>query len=156
MMREITRFNVEQFKKERRSSFNGRGTNRAPASVDRELQLLSRDFSLAIEHSEVQINPCKSIKLLAVSNEVTGYLSPEQEEKRMAVLTRRRAHLRDILIINLHTGMRRTEILTLHKGQIDFLRGSIELTKTKSGKSRSVPIHSAIKPLLQRLCDQAG
>src|ERR1044071_2958854 len=48
MMREITRFNVEQFKKERRGSFNGRGINRAPASVDRELQLLSRIFSLAI------------------------------------------------------------------------------------------------------------
>jgi len=156
MMREITRFNVEQFKKVRRSSFNGRGINRAPASVDRELQLLSRIFSLAIERGEVRDNPCKGVKLLAVNNQVTRYLTPEQEEKLMTVLTGRRAHLRDILTINLHTGMRRTEILTLHRSQIDFLRSSIELTRTKSGRSRSVPIHSDIKPLLQRLCDQAG
>jgi hypothetical protein len=35
----------------------------------------------------------------------------------------------------------------LHKSQIDFLRDSIELTKTKLAKPRSVPI--------QRLCNEA-
>jgi len=155
MMREITRFNVEQFKKERHNSFNGRGVCRAPASVDREMQLLSRIFSLAVERGEVRSNPCKGVKLLAVGNQVTRYLSPEQQEKLMTFLTGRRAHLRDILMISLHTGMRRTEILTLHKSQIDFLRDAIEITRTKSGKSRSVPIHSVIKPLLQKLCEQS-
>jgi integrase len=116
------------------------------------MQLLSRIFNLAIERGEIRDNPCKGVKLLSVGNQVTRYLSPEEEEKLMRVLTGRRAHLRDILTINLHTGMRRTEILTLHRNQIDFLRESIELTRTKSGRSRSVPIHSAIKPLLQRLC----
>ena len=155
MMREITRFKVEQFKKERRNSFNGRGVCRAPASVDREMQLLSRIFSLAVERGEVRSNPCKDVKLLAVGNQVTRYLSPEQQEKLMMFLTGRRAHLRDTLMISLHTGMRRTEILTLHRSQIDFLRDAIEITRTKSGKSRSVPIHPVIKPLLQRLCEQA-
>jgi integrase len=155
MMREITRFNVEQYKKERRGSFNGRGGLRAPASVDREIQLLSRIFSLAIERGKVQANPCRGVKLLSKGNMVIRYLSPEQEERLMRVLTGRRAHLKDILTINLHTGMRRTEILTLHRSQIDFLRESIELTRTKSGRSRSVPIHSAIKPMLQRLCEKA-
>ncbi|MFP5262006.1 MAG: tyrosine-type recombinase/integrase [Blastocatellia bacterium] len=156
MMREITQFNVEQFKKERRNILKKGAKRRAPASVDRELQLLSRIFSLAIERGELRDNPCKGVKLLAMNNQIIRYLTPEQEEKLMLVLRGRRAHLRDILLINLHTGMRRTEILTLHKGQIDFLRDSIELTRTKSGKSRSVPIHSGIKPLLQRLCEQAG
>ena len=88
-------------------SFNGHGTHRAPASVDRELQLLSRIFNLAIERGEVRDNPCKGVKLLAVNNQVTRYLTPEQEEKPMLVFDGRRAHLRDILTINLHTGMRR-------------------------------------------------
>ncbi len=73
----------------------------------------------------------------------------------MTFLTGRRAHLRDILMISLHTGMRRTEILTLHKSQVDFLRDAIEITRTKSGKSRTVPIYSDLKPLLQKLCGQA-
>jgi len=134
----------------------GAEKSRAPASADRELQLLSRIFNLAIERGEIRENPCKGVKLLAASNQITRYLTPEQEEKLMLVLTGRRTHLRDILTINLHTGMRRTEILTLHESQIDFFRDSIELTRTKNGKSRSVPIHPAIKPLLRRLCEQAA
>jgi integrase len=74
----------------------------------------------------------------------------------LPVLTGRRRHLLDIIIIGLHTGMRRTEILTLHKRQIDFIRGSIEDIETKNGKPRSVPIHPTLTPLLQRLVEKAG
>jgi integrase len=155
MMREITRDNIEQYRKERRGSKTERGDFRAPASVDRELQLLSRIFSLSIEQGKLRENPCKGVKLLARHNLVTRYLTPEDEERLMPFLTGRRAHLQDILKINLYTGMRRTEILTLNRSQIDFLRGSIELTKTKSGRPRSVPIHPDLKPVLERLCWQA-
>jgi integrase len=154
-MREITRANIEQYRKERSGSQTERGNSRAPASVDRELQLLSRIFSLAIEYGKVRENPCKGVKLLAKHNLVTRYLSPEEEEKLMPLLTGRRAHLYDILKITLYTGMRRTEILTLNRSQIDFLRDSIELTKTKSGRPRSVPIHPDLKSVLERLCQQA-
>jgi integrase len=58
--------------------------------------------------------------------------------------------------IDLHTGMRRTEILTLHKKQIDFIRSSIEVIETKNGKPRSVLIHQALRPILQRLVKEAG
>ena len=52
--------------------------------------------------------------------------------------------------------MRRTEILSLHKRQIDFVRDSIELSKTKSGEPRSIPIAESIRPILKRLCNKAG
>ncbi|MCI0487534.1 MAG: site-specific integrase, partial [Blastocatellia bacterium] len=131
-------------------------TTRAPASVDREIQLLSRIFSLAIERGEVETNPCKGVKMLNAGNVITRYLTPEEEERLLPVLTGRRSHLLDITIIDLHTGMRRTEILTLHKNQIDFIRGSIEVIGTKNGKSRSVPIHPTLRPILQRLVEKAG
>ena len=154
-MREISRFNVEQFKKERIASLNRHGKRRAPASVDREVQLLSRIFNLAIERGEIQSNPCRGVKLLCKYNQVTRYLSYDEEEKLMPYLTGCRAHSRDVLAISLYTGMRRTEILTLHKSQIDFLRDSIELTKTKSGRPRSIPIHLDLKPIMRRLCNEA-
>src|SRR5262249_32725608 len=125
-MREIGRFNVEQFKKARVASFNGRGRLRASASVDREIQLLSRIFSMAIERIGLTENPCRGVKLLAKDNLVVRYLSPDEQEKLMPFLCGRRAHIADILTIDHHTGMRRTEILTLHISQIDFLRGSIQ------------------------------
>jgi integrase len=155
-MREISRFNVEQYRKARRASSNGRGGSRAPASVDREIQLMSRIFTLAIEREEVQINPCKGVKMLNRGNTVTRYLTPDEEERLLQVLTGRRRHLLDIIVIDLHTGMRRTEILTLHKKQIDFIRGSIEVIETKNGKPRSLPIHQALRPILQRLVEEAG
>jgi integrase len=155
-MREITNLNVRAYRKERLTSSNGRGSLRAPASVDREIQLLSRIFSLAIEHNLLQSNPCKGIKLCNVGNVVIKYLTVEEEEKLKPYLTGRRKHLLDILEIDLHTGMRRTELLSLHTSQINFIRDEIILTKTKSGKPRTVPIHPNIRDLLQRLCNEAG
>src|ERR1044072_1975014 len=99
-MREITRFSVEQFRKERRESFNGRGAQRAPPSVDRELQLLSRIFSLAVERGIMQTNPCKGVKLSGIGRIVTRYLAPEEEDRLLAVLASpRRESLRNILLI---------------------------------------------------------
>jgi len=155
-MREISKFHVEQYRKARRASSNGRGGNRAPASVDREIQLLSKIFSLAIERGEVEANPCKGIKMLNKGNTVIRYLTPDEEGRLLPVLTGRRRHLLDIVIIDLHTGMRRTEILTLHTRQIDFIRGSVEVIETKNGRPRSVPMHQALRPILQRLVEKAG
>ena len=155
-MREISKDNIEQYRKARRASSNGRGGTRAPASVDREIQLLSRIINLAIERGEVESNPCKGIKMLNKGNTVIRYLKPDEEERLLPVLTGRRRHLLDIVIIDLHTGMRRTEILTLHKRQIDFIRGSIEVIETKNGRPRSVPMHQTLRPILQRLVEKAG
>lgn len=155
-MREISRFNVEQFKRERRDSSTARGGDRSPASVDRELQLLSRIFSLAMERSLVEINPCKGVKLCGVANLVPLFLTDEDEAKLLPVLTGRRAHLLDILQIDTHTGMRRTELLSLHKSQVDLFRDTILLLHTKNGKQRVVPIHSNIRPIIERLCEKAG
>jgi integrase len=126
----------------------GRVGSRALASVDRKIRLLSRIFTLAIEREEVQINPCKEVKMPNSGNTVIRYLTPDEEERLLQVLTDRRCRLLDIVVIDLHTGMRRTEILTLHKKQIDFIRCSIEIIETKNGKPRSVPTHQALRPIL--------
>lgn len=158
-MHEITRFNVEQFRKERRESFNGRGELRAPASVDRELQLLSRIFSLAVERGLIQTNPCKGVKMSGMGRVVTRYLASEEEGRLLATLSSpRHARLRNVLLIGLHTGLRRTEILTLHSSQIDLTRSIIELQahQTKGKKFRVVPISSVLRPLLVELCANVG
>lgn len=155
-MRDITNLNVRAYRRERLASSNGRGGLRAPASVDREIQLLSRIFSLSVERGVLQSNPCKGIKLANPGNIVIKYLTVEDEQKLKPYLTGRRKHLLDILEIDLHTGMRRTELLSLNVSQINFIRDEILLIKTKSGKPRLVPIHPNIRPLFQRLCNEAG
>jgi integrase len=158
-MREITRFNVEQFRKERRESFNGRGGYRAAASVDRELQLLSRIFSLAIERGLIRTNPCKGVRLSGLGRIVTRYLAPEEEDRLLAVLASpRRQQLRNVLLVGLHTGLRRTEILTLDKSQVDLSRNIIALQahQTKGKKFRAVPVSDTLRPLLVALCSDVS
>lgn len=145
---DVTRFLIEQYKKERRNSFNGRGEVRSPSSVNRELELLSRIFSLAVERGDVEGNPFKGVKKLATDNLITRYLTPEEEVRLMSVLTGRRAHLRPIVLMGLHTGMRRGEILSLRWEQVDFARESIQLLRTKSGKPRPVPMNSVVRNVL--------
>jgi len=153
---EVPRFLIEQYKKERRSTFNGRGTLRSPSSVNRELELLSRIFSLAVERGEVETNPFKGVKKLAVDNLLTRYLTPEEEERLLSVLTGKRAHLRPIVLIGLHTGMRRGEILSLRWEQVDFARESVQLLRTKSGKPRPVPMNSVVKEVLLEMRERTG
>ena len=127
--------------------------------MDRELQLLSRIFSLAVERGLIQTNPCKGVKLSSVGRIVTRYLTPEEEGRLLAVLASpRRERLRNVLLIGLHTGLRRTEILTLHRNQIDLARNIIELQahQTKGKKFRAVPISETLRPLLEELCANAS
>ena len=85
-------------KKERIATPVKGGKSRAPASVDREVQLLSRIFNLAIERGEFQTNPCKGSSFFANHNQVTRYLSYEDEEKLMPFLTGSRAHVMRLVI----------------------------------------------------------
>ena len=54
------------------------------------------------------------------------------------------SYLKPIVITALHTGMRKTEILSLKWKQVDMKNGLIHLSDTKSGKRRSVPINETL------------
>lgn len=118
------------FKKHRLVSKTARDKSISPASVNRELQLLRRIFNMAIEDGKLQTNPCKGI-IEKEDNIIPRFLTVEEEAQLKPFLVGRRKPLLDILIIDLHTGMRKSELLSLHKGQIDFLRNWIVLTHTR-------------------------
>ena len=48
-MDEISPILIEKYKRDRRESKTARGGERAPSTVNRELELLSKVFSLAID-----------------------------------------------------------------------------------------------------------
>ena len=60
-------------------------------------------------------------------------------------------YLKPIVITALQTGMRKSEILNLQWQNIDFKQGFIELLKTKSGKSRKIPISKLLKKTLKQI-----
>src|SRR5258708_25348798 len=112
-MDEIAPFQIERFKHERRAGKTWRGSQRTPASVNRELEVLSRIFSIAIDNGINIQNPCRKVRLLRMDNHSNRYLSKDEETRLMAILEGRRAHLRSIVILALHTRTRRGGILSL-------------------------------------------
>ena len=104
---------VEKFKKERRESELENGRTRKPSTINRELQILSRIFSLAIKYGVTQNNPCSEVPLLPENNKRVRYLLDEEEHKLLSVLTGPRGHLLSLVVIAIGTGMRRGDLFNL-------------------------------------------
>lgn len=148
---EISPLLIEKYKSQRKNGITRYKTKRAAASVNRELACLSRIFSLAIRDCVTSINPCLQVRKLRENNQRTRYLTEAEEVELLKHCTGEREHLRPLILIAIHTGMRRGEILSLRWSQIDFARGVIHLIKTKSGKSRDVPINRKVREELLML-----
>jgi len=122
--------------------------NVKPASVNRELACLSNLLNYA-KNQELffSVNPVTISKLLPENNEKERILSFKEEERLMEVCS---VHLRPILSCALHTGMRKSEILTLEWENIDIKNKliTIEHTNTKSKKTRRIPINSFLYKVL--------
>lgn len=140
-LNEITPMMIERFKRERVATPTRGGKPRSAATVNRELQCLSKILSTARDNGLISENPCRRVKLLREDNKRTRYLTESEEEALMAVLTGKHAYLRPIVVIALQTAMRQGEIVNLCWQQVDFQRDCIYVTNTKSGKDRVVPMN---------------
>ena len=54
-----------------------------------------------------------------------------------------------IVLIALHTGMRRGEICNLQWFDLNFDRGLIHVRNTKNGKDRIIPMNATVRQLLE-------
>jgi integrase len=142
---EISALLIEKYKSERKRGLTKTGVQRKPASVNRELACISRIFSMAVRDRVTASNPCLEVGKLREENSRDRYLTADEESKLLSVCVDERRHLRPIIILAIHTGMRRGEILSLRWTQVDFSRGIIHLVRTKSGKGRDVPINEVVK-----------
>lgn len=145
---QITPMLVEKFKKYRRESVTKLGTLRKPATVNRELCVLSKIFTLALDAGLVQANPCLRVRKLRQDNARTRYLSRDEEGRLLNALDRRPV-LRDVVTVALNTGMRRGEILSLSWANVDFSRRAINVKNTKTGRDRVVPMNVSVVRVLE-------
>lgn len=119
-LRDITAMTVRRLKSEllasktRRLDAEGEQTTRKGSTVNRYLQLLSKIFELAFEEGFVDSNPMRRVPLESEGEGREHYLTYEEEERLLPVLTGRLAHLRCPVVVAIDTGMRKvTELLRL-------------------------------------------
>jgi excisionase family DNA binding protein len=147
-VKNVTALNVEEYRNRRLEAGVTKST------TNRELALLKVMFSKGIDWGLCERNPVKKVKLFSESENIKErILMPEEESRLLAASP---AHLRPILVIALHAGMRRGEILKLNWANVDLLRRQILVTGTKSGKNRIVPINSELLPVLEGLKQTSG
>lgn len=138
---------IEKYKKERRESELENGRTRKPSTINRELQILSRIFSLAIRYGVTDKNPCAEVSLLPENNKRMPYLFDEEEQRLLSALTGPRGHLLPLVVLAISTGMRRGDLF--HREKVDFQRGLIYVPNSKTGRDYSVPMNEDVKATLK-------
>lgn len=149
---EISPLLIEKLKRDRRKSITKRKAERSPATVNRELELLSKIFSLAVKYREIDSNPCREVDHFREDNEQYRYLTWEEEPKLMAQLAGRRAEMKPKVIVAVGTGMRLTEQLSMRVKQVDFARNLVTAIHTKTGRNRQIPMNPDVRAVLLELC----
>jgi len=147
---DIGSFMIEIYKVKRSKTKTLRGETRSRTTVNRELQLLSRVLSMAVTNRELRTNPWLEVRKFKGEVRRKRYLLPDEEARQ--ALVGRRGHLRLIVIVALHTGMRRGEILRLRKKDLDFHRGEIQVSKTKTDRDREIPMTPTLERELKTHC----
>src|SRR5438067_3803821 len=120
---------------------------RKPATVNRELCVLSKIFSLAFDAELLDDNPCRRVKKLRTANQRVRYLSNAEEEALFKAL-RGQNWVKNIIVMAINTGMRRGELFDLKWFDVDFNRRIVHVRQSKSGRPRVIPLNATTQTLL--------
>ena len=140
-----------------------------PDTINRELGVLSKMFSLAIDNNLAKENPVRKVKRLKVPKKNERYLTPDEENRIIMVcdgaysfknitaeeqekLKKRykdyHSYLKPIILMALLTGMRKGEILNMTWDCVDFKKREITALNTKNGESNVLPISQRFYDIL--------
>jgi len=144
---QITRTEIEAWRREKMARCR-------PATINRDLSRLRRMFSLAVEWELLEESPMAGIRFLRENNARTRYLSLEECQRLIASCIA--PHIRALVTVALHSGMRLGEILDLHWYDLDFASGFILVRDSKNGESRHVPMDATLFALFRAYPHRLG
>jgi integrase len=140
---------IEKYKRHRAAQKTKRGGYVQPGTINNELALLSRVFTMAVDAGQLLSNPCSRVRRLRCDNVRERHLSREEEEDLLAHVADRQ--VRAVVEVALGTGMRMGEVRSLEWSRVDFSRGRLLVTNTKTGKDRFVPMSVHVTAVLEAL-----
>jgi integrase len=121
---------------------------RKPATVNRDLVVLRHMFQKAREWGKAIENPVSHQKPLRANNRRLRYLSHEEIPRLLSAAD---ASLRPLLVVALHTGLRRSELFSLTWQDIDVKQAVIRIVQTKNGERREIPMTETLRATVQQL-----
>jgi integrase len=118
-----------------------------PATVNRILCRLRHLLNKAVEWELISESPMRRLKFLKEQNSRLRYLSLEECDRLIAACIA--PHLKAIVTVALHTGMRSGEIRNLNWRDLDFDSGFLIIRDSNNGESRHVPMDSTVVDLFR-------
>ncbi len=118
----------------------------APATVNKELQLVRHAFNVAMREWEwCRENPMHRVSMERVHNEIDRWLTTDEEQRLLQASS---PWLCEIIMFAMNTGMRQGEILNLQWQDVDFARGILMVMRSKNGTRRVIPLNAKVYELL--------
>jgi site-specific recombinase XerD len=120
----------------------------SPATMNRYKATLGKALQLAVADGHLQSNVARLVTARLEDNTRVRWLKDKEEDRLRAVMG---PELTDIVEFALHVGTRKSEQFSLTWDKVDFNRRIVQITKTKTGKDREVPMSETCYRLLTRL-----
>ncbi len=120
----------------------------APGSINNELAMLSKAFSLAVTEWEwLKDNPVSRVPREKEDNERDRWLTRDEVD---ILLGNSPVWLHDIISFALNTGLRQDELLSLEWNRVNLFRKTILIQRTKNGKPKTLPLNMVALDVLNR------
>jgi len=118
----------------------------APATVNRDLARLKRLLNLAVASQLLAVNPMakRGVSMLPEENMRYDYLTPAQQKLFRPYLPTNKYRM---MRFNCFTGLRTTELLTLHRSMCSLQNATLTLPKVKAKKNLGRIVHLGPKAL---------
>jgi len=143
-LQDVTKQRAEAYARDREKEVKA-------ATVNRELSLMRRILSYAVEQGKLDVNPLLGIKMKPEGALRQPVLDDDGEQRLLAACNRDWFHF--MIRLALTTGCRQGELLELRWKHVDFRDGALIIADSKSGESRRVPLPS---PILDELRTKRG
>jgi integrase len=119
-------------------------SGRKPATRDHCLAIIRRIMNYAVELEMLEKSPVK-LKALRFDNSRHRYLTNEEANILLAACAESKSEsLYPVVLIALHTGMRKGEILSLKRSDISDGKFYLKSTNTKNSKVKIIPINRTL------------
>lgn len=136
----ISQIAIEKFKRQELKRVTIRKAPQSAASVNRTLQVLASIFSRAVELKLIHHDSRPKIETLREDNQRIRYLTVGEERALRQVAAESWPYLDDIICVLCATGLRKEELFSLKKNDVDLALSLIHVLDGKGGKHRTVPL----------------
>lgn len=162
---------IEKYKQFRLTQKSQRGRVFTPASVNRDLQLLSKMMSMAFDNGIIRQNPCARVHKFREGMGRERFLTREEEGRLLNIPALNYPHLTAVVILAVNTGLRKSELLTLRFEHCNLSKnakpfdlggtnvqipaGFLLVEPRKTEKHRIIPIVAVVRAELEKLREGA-